>query len=294
MRCLKMIVVRQKNGQVNKVPCGKCGFCLTNKRSQWAFRIQQEMKYQLRPGWFVTLTYDERHVQRVRRTGELSLRFRDVQLFFKRLRRDKYYCKYVCVGEYGAETKRPHYHMLLWTDCPVEKLESYWYWQYKDGHREQMGKFHVGRLTMASAMYTLKYIMQPKVRDEDVNLSHYEYEERREKTRAQFSRGIGLDYLSCAMYDYLTDDYESPVMVVVVDGRKVALPRYYKSKIYTKYQMRVEAHRNALREHKEWRKLKRELGDQGMSWGRIEQYVQGLRIEQSLRIISKTKVNQSI
>jgi len=145
-----------------KVPCGKCAFCLTNNRSQWMFRIHHEMRNQMVPGWFLTLTYDEKHVKRVsyvdpdtgKYVRKLSLRFRDVQLFIKKIRKAKYYVKYVCVGEYGSQTKRPHYHMLIWTDCPDHELEAKW----------GLGRLDFGSLTMQSAMYTLKYIIQPKQR----------------------------------------------------------------------------------------------------------------------------------
>lgn len=265
------------NGVGHIVPCGKCAFCLQSKRSQWMFRIHWEMKKQEYPGWFLTLTYEERFVKRVG-DGRLSLRFRDVQLFLKKLRRAKYYAKYICVGEYGSQTKRPHYHMLLWTDCPVEKLDLYW--STKSGL--PLGKIHVGRISMESAMYTLKYIIQPKQRDVDGI----------ERTRAQFSKGLGLGYLSSAVYDYHTLDYDAPEFTSRVDGREVALPRYYRYKIFTKYQLRLEAHRLKLKIHKEKRKQKRALGDQGIPWGEIPSYLKALRVERARRIIEKTKLNQ--
>lgn len=278
MDCLKMISVTH-NGVRHTVPCGKCAFCLVNKRSQWMFRIHHEMRRQEYPGWFLTLTYDERHVRRTA-DGRLSLRFRDVQLFLKKLRKAKFYAKYVCVGEYGGETHRPHYHMLLWTDCPVNSLEAYW--STKSG--VPLGRIHVGNLTMASAMYTLKYIIQPKQKEEN----------GLEKTRAQFSKGIGLSYLSCAVYDYHTFDYESPDLMGVVDGRKVALPRYYRYKIFTKYQLRMEAFKHRLRKHKEKRKEKRAMGDRGIPWGKIDHYLKSLRVDRAKQILSKTKYNQSL
>lgn len=268
MECLEMIKVR--HGEVtHSVPCGKCAFCLMNKRSQWMFRVYHEMKRQVNPGWFITLTYDEKHVKRVSR-GVLSLRFRDVQLFLKRVRKAKYYCKYVCVGEYGGQTKRPHYHMLIWTNCPVMKLESYW----------SKGSVHIGRISMKSAMYTLKYIIQPKQRDVDGI----------EKTRAQFSKGIGLGYLSSAVYDYHTLDYDSPVFVSMVDGQKVALPRYYRCKIFTKYQLGKEGSRLKWESIRKKRKLMRQLKAQGVvDW---KKYVKDLRVETARRIILETKFNQ--
>lgn len=276
MECLKMLKVR--HGEfTHTVPCGKCAYCLMNKRSQWMFRIHHEMRTQEYPGWFLTLTYHERFVKRVG-GGRLSLRFRDVQLFLKKLRKAKYYAKYICVGEYGAETKRPHYHMLLWTDCPVNGLEKFW--STKTGLC--LGRIHVGSLSMRSAMYTLKYIIQPKQKEENGI----------EKTRAQFSKGIGLAYLSKSVYEYHTFDYDAPNFTSYVDGAQVALPRYYRYKIFTKYQLAREGHRVKWQSIKKRREKMREVLAQGVK--NSKEYMHALRVDECQRILKKTKYNQSL
>lgn len=269
-QCLKMIFVRDKQGNRHKVPCGKCAYCLQSKRSSWMFRVFHEMRTQEYPGYFLTLTYDEKHVRRV--NGRLSLRFRDVQLFLKRVRKQKYYCKYICVGEYGSQTSRPHYHIMLWTDCPVDKIEGYWF----------MGNVHFGTLTMASAMYTLKYIIQPKPPE-------YEGVER---PRAQFSKGLGLAYLTTNVYDYHTIDYDNPKMFSIIDGQTVSLPRYYRNKIFTKYQAKKHQDKVYWEMIKKERDHRRELLHQGIS--NPKQYIQLIRIENAVRILKKTKYNQSL
>lgn len=271
-------MLKIRHGEMlHTVPCGKCAFCLMNKRSQWMFRIHYEMKAQTNPGWFITLTYEQKYVKRAA-DGRLSLRFRDVQLFLKKLRKAKYNAKYICVGEYGTETHRPHYHMLLWTDCPVGKLERFW--TTKRG--ELLGRIHFGRITMASAMYTLKYIIQPKQKEENGI----------EKTRAQFSKGLGLSYLSRAVYDYHTFDYDSPNFLGVVDGKPVALPRYYRYKIFTKYQMRREASRIKSEKLKAETQQFRELRAKGVK--KIRPYLKALRVDQANMILKKTKYNTTI
>lgn len=272
------------------VPCGKCAFCLTNRRSQWMFRIYHEMRTQRHAGYFLTLTYDERHVPRAD-TGLLSLRFRDIQLYLKRLRKEKYYAKYICVGEYGSVTQRPHYHMLLWTDAPTEFLQSNWK-SSKDG--SVMGNVHFGVLSMASAMYTLKYIIQPKVKSVPGI----------EDTRAQFSRGLGLCYLSEEVYNYHTENYDDPAFFSYIDGNKVALPRYIKSKIFTKYQMRQQ---NELTREKfiaDRALAMRQALALGDALGKRQTllqrfaaaraYLRSLRVEESDRILKTTKYNQTL
>lgn len=256
--------------QWHTVPCGRCAFCLSNRRSQWMFRIHHEMRTQVHPGWFITMTYSDKYVPK--KDGVLSLRFRDVQLFLKQVRKAKYYCKYICVGEYGGDTQRPHYHILLWTDADPIKLEAIW-------HR---GHFHIGKLNMASAMYTLKYIIQPK----------QVLDPSREKPRAQFSRGLGLSFLTSRQYAHLAGDYGDPQLFSVIDGKKVAVPLYYKRKIFTKEQMRKQASKSKWEAIRKRRKLMRVLIAQGIT--DTKSYILKLRTEQSRRIFEKTKFNQSL
>lgn len=260
-----------------KVPCGKCGFCLQSKRTAWMFRIHWEMFHQMHPGWFLTFTYAEKYVKRVPNSGALSLRFKDIQLMIKKLRKAKFYVKYVCVGEYGSKTQRPHYHALLWTDCPVLQIESYW--STKRGAR--LGNVHTGRITMQSAMYTLKYILQPKQSIKGV-----------EQVRAQFSKGLGLAYLSASVYNYHTMDHDSPNFSTMVNGEQVALPRYYSYKIFTKYQRQQERVRLSLLRWKEKRKLYAKLRAKGVK--KIRWYLQALQVQRAQSIINKSKLNLTI
>lgn len=276
---------------VQRVPCGKCAFCLQSRRAQWMFRIHHEMRTQRHPGWFLTLTYDEKHVPRSKETGRLSLRFYDVQLYLKRLRKAGYYAKYISVGEYGSDTHRPHYHMLLWTDAPTSFLQDNWK-ASTDG--SLMGNVHFGVLTMASAMYTLKYIIQPKVKEQDDI----------EPTRAQFSKGIGLCYLTKAVYHYHTSNEAEPVFTSRIDGVEVQLPRYYQNKIFTNWQ-RGERRLRVYEELIDKRSSalldamsKGAFASDGMTYlDRLKaarRYLQHLRVEENNRILKSTKFNQTL
>jgi hypothetical protein len=85
--------------------------------------------------WFITLTYDDDHVPtQDTKTGEIfkggvnvwrgaserprtvqTLSVEDVQLFIKRLRKAvNEPLRYFLAGEYGDNTSRPHYHMILY------------------------------------------------------------------------------------------------------------------------------------------------------------------------------------
>lgn len=104
------------------IPCGKCIGCRLESSRQWANRCLLELEYH-DSAYFVTLTYDDYHVPISYypdpETGEaqpsLTLCKRDVQLFMKRLRdrfRDQEIRFFMC-GEYGPNTFRPHYHLIL-------------------------------------------------------------------------------------------------------------------------------------------------------------------------------------
>lgn len=104
------------------VPCGNCMACRLEYSRQWANRCMMEMQYHER-ACFITLTYDDFHVPRrfyrpkVRSTMlvSYSLFRRDVQLFLKRLRKafPSAHIRFFGCGEYGPNTLRPHYHIIL-------------------------------------------------------------------------------------------------------------------------------------------------------------------------------------
>lgn len=102
-----------------KIPCGKCRGCRAQKARAWADRMVLELDHS-KKAVFLTLTYNDEHVpcRFDQTTGQavLTLNKRDLQLFFKRLRKrfpDNEIRYYAC-GEYGSNTHRPHYHVILY------------------------------------------------------------------------------------------------------------------------------------------------------------------------------------
>lgn len=192
------------------VPCGKCLACLSNKRSDWAFRLEQEHKYST-SAWFVTLTYDEKH-----NCG--SLVKKHVQDYLKRLRKkdEGNRIRYYAVGEYGTISGRPHYHLLLF-NAEESDVRSAW----KDCEHRPIGIVHCGSVNGASIAYCLKYMVQA------VSIN----EQGKEKPFALMSRayGIGARYLSDEMVSWHREDDRN---YSIRDGLKIKLCRFYKSKIW--------------------------------------------------------------
>lgn len=104
------------------IPCGKCMGCRLEYSRQWANRCLLELEYH-DSAYFVTLTYNDYAVPRAYYadpdTGSaevaLTLNPRDVTLFLKRLRKKfpSDTIRYFYCGEYGPNTWRPHYHLIL-------------------------------------------------------------------------------------------------------------------------------------------------------------------------------------
>ena len=114
---------------------------------------------------FLTLTYSDEYLPK---HGQLVKR--DLQLFFKRLRKHAGPFRYVAAGEYGELKRRPHFHIALFgMDFSSDRVE------YGEGIRGDkiyvspsvarvwgMSQFPfghtIGSLTFESAAYIGRYI----------------------------------------------------------------------------------------------------------------------------------------
>jgi len=206
------------------VPCGNCAFCGATKRSDWALRLHYEGKRHLVKK-FVTLTYADAHLHW--KNGVSQLDKRDVQLWLKRVRRTGAKVRYYAVGEYGSQTYRPHYHILLFGDVSDDVIRNAW----------PLGLVHIGSVTDASVMYCLGYI---------VNGKGWKMRTKRVAPFSLMSRrpGLGSGYLTPAMIEWHRSGRYN---YAILDGSKRHLPRYYKCKIFSK----IDLVRIAVRDQKE-------------------------------------------
>lgn len=124
MECLQPLRLKDESGHDRFVPCGKCNACLVRQRSEWTYRLQQEMK--VNPvAYFVTLTYSPEEVPICTvhdyQTGmdlySMNVSKHDVQKWLKRLRKvlapKDIKLRYYLISEYGPVTFRPHYHAIV-------------------------------------------------------------------------------------------------------------------------------------------------------------------------------------
>lgn len=103
-------------------PCGHCGPCHANKRRKVSNRIMLEMMTYDSHSSFCTITYDDEHLPS---GGSLSPRH--FRLFTMRLRNyikrhDGRSLRYFGIGEYGDDTHRPHYHLILFGFDPADPI----------------------------------------------------------------------------------------------------------------------------------------------------------------------------
>lgn len=197
---------------VMQVPCGKCIPCLSNKRQEWIFRLQQEYKHST-SAVFITLTFDPKHYP-----SDGNLDKRHLQLYLKRLRKldGSNKLRYYAVGEYGTESGRAHYHLLLFNLEDTSKARLAW----RDSKGNSIGIVHMGKVTQASIAYVTKYIIQPFTKVEG-----------RTKPFATMSRkyGIGGKYLTDEMVQW---HKENEATHCLINDTKVRMPRFYKSKVF--------------------------------------------------------------
>lgn len=219
------------------VPCGKCASCLTNKRNEWTFRLNEQLKIS-QSAHFVTLTYEEgqEKLSYRKNTGEQwpELDKREIQAFLKRLR---YYndqegtyllisknvahespeppkMKYYLVGEYGTKTLRPHYHAIIF-DLPLEA-------EYVVSKAWQKGFTMTVPCTPATIHYVTKYVINRHENGGELEGLAKPF------TLISSRPAIGHNYIQQSGWYHKRNLNQ----VGVINGTKLKLPRYYRDKIF--------------------------------------------------------------
>lgn len=223
----------------NTVPCGRCAACLSNRRQEWTIRMSYELK-EAKNADFITLTYTDENVPR-NRCGAPVLNKPDVQKFLKRLRHHEKgnKIKYFICAEYGEQTFRPHYHAIIFNlskkgDELLKHLLEVW----------NKGLVHLGEVTPASIKYVTGYIVQ-----QQKSTSH-DGGELYVRPFALMSKGLGLSYVQ-KHKDWHKADL-SRNYVVMEEGKKARLPRYFKEKIYSKAERNMQKANYQTQALEEW------------------------------------------
>lgn len=243
MQCLNPITLKNPNYKgypdyyYLQVPCGKCTACLSNKRRQWAFRLNQECKVAT-SAYFITLTYNDDNCPEY-------VNKKHCQDFLKRLRKllAPSRIRYFLVSEYGDDFGRPHYHLLLFNyphSSEQLRKDLKRTWTMCDKKAFDIGDV-VAPISPAAINYCCKYCLATCTSDNP-----------RDRTFMLCSRrpAIGSNFLTPAMVEYLRQGKDG---VVIDDGYPLLIPRYYDDKVFdTEYlkaeKVRVRQQHAALRQ----------------------------------------------
>lgn len=164
------------------IPCGQCLACRLKRSEEWAYRCMAEASL-YKHNYFVTLTYDETHLQKFCKesidsfdfdSGEIlfrsSLEKDRISRFMKALRQNLGDgIRFFGCGEYGSTGLRPHYHVCLFnmpqlTLVPWKNCDGYQIYRSPEIERTwKLGFSTVGDLNYETCAYTARYIMKKQL-----------------------------------------------------------------------------------------------------------------------------------
>ena len=208
-------------------PCGQCIGCRIDRAREWSIRIMHEAS--LHPvNSFITLTYDDDHLQYQDGAVYPTINKRTLQLFVKRLRRklEPLRIRHYSVGEYGEHTARPHYHMCLFgcnfSDTRTLYNDAGSNRYYKSDYLDAiwgLGNCIIGDLEFDSANYVAGYVTKKLTGQE---AAHYDTH-KIAPPFALSSRnpGIGYDWIDQWFDDVYPRDF------VMMNGTELKPPKYY-------------------------------------------------------------------
>lgn len=220
-----------------QIPCGKCIGCRIDYSRSWADRMTYHSFGKEESSWFITLTYDDIHIEQLEHSINYdlyALNFDDMTAFIKKLRNKFRDCEidYFYSGEYGDNSFRPHFHMIIYNlplddlefwkldnfGCPIytsELIHSLW----------TKGICSISSFAWLNAAYTASYV-----------------EKKRDGRALVEYTAVGLTPEACRMsrrpglaYDYYLENYESiwknnglNVSRSVNSSGHLGIPRYFR------------------------------------------------------------------
>lgn len=243
------------NPKIMLIPCGQCIGCRIRQREDWTTRIELEARdYPKEEVWFITLTYDDDHVPgMITKTGEIMrkvqytwkpgekrpssvqvLLYEDIQKFLKRLRKAyRGKLRYFVAGEYGEQTARPHYHMILygWKPTDLENL----YKIHHNGYYTSkwladlwgMGQIQIAQAVPETYRYVAGYVTK-KMYEIDGKKANAYYELGQTKPFACMSLkpGLGDHY-----YQEHKEEIWQQGYIQCTNGKQAQIPRYYEKQM---------------------------------------------------------------
>lgn len=200
--------------------CGKCFECRKKRAREWSIRIHENLKYEF--GYFVTLTISPENMEHLREAAGVTQVYKNenaiakiaLRRMLERIRKQTgKSIKHWCVSELGEEKDRIHLHGIVFGQKAAELVREQW------GY----GIVYIGTYCSSrTANYITKYMLK-----EDVNHKWF-------TGRVFTSAGIGRGYVYSSGKTWkrwrgkeTNDNYTCE------NGQEIAMPAYYKRKLYT-------------------------------------------------------------
>jgi hypothetical protein len=216
------------------IGCQQCIECRRKKAREWQVRLQEEIRH--RPGGkFITLTFSNEQYAKIAKTTNLDGYDLDnyiatyaVRHFLERWRKKyKRSLRHWLITELGHNgTENVHLHGIIWpkNDQQFNDLTTIWQYGYT-----WTGKIQRGIKQNYVSAKTVNYITKYTTK---IDLQHKFY-----KPLTLCSPGIGGQYTSRT--DAKTNKYNNEKTNETYrtnTGHKIALPIYYRNKIYTDHE----------------------------------------------------------
>lgn len=196
------------------VPCGQCINCLQSKGNQWSLRLSLEWKYMTQEArknsFFVTLTLSDDYINE-----DHSILIRR---FLERIRKHyKRSCRHWIISEYGDQTKRLHFHGILF-DIPFPRHQLLALWKY--------GHVTIKPLTSRRIGYVTTYV------NKNIKKTAKLIEDPRYRQQIWTSPGLGKQVIEDKTFQTHLAGRPLPVMYNT-SNHLVAIPRYFRQKVFT-------------------------------------------------------------
>lgn len=267
-------VLYNENGTIKEyieIPCGRCTGCRLAYSRMWADRCMAEATLH-QDSYFVTLTYDNDHLPYKidQETGEIlnkglaTLNKRHVQLFMKRLRKNYQYdnkIRFFLAGEYGAQSLRPHYHLILFglqlDDLKFYKKTPLGFNLYNSEFLDEVWQFQghvvIADVTWETCAYTARYIMKKQTgKGSDI------YERNNiipEFTLMSRKPGIARDFYEKHKLDFL--QHGETNISTLKGGRKIPKLKYFDKFLDLEYPIENRVNKDIIKKKMEVIKAKK-------------------------------------
>lgn len=200
--------------------CGCCIECRKEKQREWRVRLEEELRSNF--GYFTTLTISPVGIKEIEKKTGLKweenpneIATKGLRLFLERVRKDiGKSIKHWCVTELGEKKDRIHLHGIFFGQKSAELIREHWKYGFV---------FIGGYCNSRSVNYMTKYMLK-------VDIKHPTF-----KQIVLASAGIGAGYLNRLDYLWQKQNYKNINVATYTfrNGTKMAMPKYYKNKIFT-------------------------------------------------------------